>query len=91
MDKTQVAYSEPFKLKDQGRSEILIDFMQTIGYLPELIVIEKVEGQNNRLRLGIFPKDYLTNKKRIEERAKRVEKVKKMREAKKDSPIEGKR
>ena len=83
MDKPNVAYSEPIKLRDQGRKEILVDFMGTVGYLPDLIVIEKVQGQNNRIRIGIFPKDYLENKKRVEEREKRVEKVKKLREAKK--------
>ena len=84
-NKIEVKFSPEFKLKDKvGRNEIGIDFMKEVGYLPDMIVIEKVKGQNNVLRLGIFPKDYLAKKKRVDARAKRAEKVSKEREAKKN-------
>ena len=43
----------PIKMKDKpGRDRIVIDTMKVFGFLPETIVIDKVEGSSNTIKIS---------------------------------------
>lgn len=43
---------EPIKFKERsGRSRVIIDLKQAFGFLPEIIVLDKVHGTNNKIQL----------------------------------------
>ncbi|KKR98914.1 MAG: hypothetical protein UU51_C0035G0004 [Microgenomates group bacterium GW2011_GWC1_41_20] len=46
----RVRSSAPFKLKDRpGRNFMPIHLLKNFGFVPEIIIIEKVRGESNRL------------------------------------------
>lgn len=46
----QVKTTNPIKLKDRdGKRGIRIDFLRDFGFIPEVLYVEKVYGQNNAI------------------------------------------
>lgn len=53
-EKVQVKSTNPLKLKDKdGRRGLKIDFMRDFGFIPDVLYIEKVYGQNNAFILSV--------------------------------------
>jgi hypothetical protein len=73
----------PFKLKDHpiGRNYHVIPLKKAFGFIPEVIIVEKMKGQNNR----IFVRAVLTD----EELKKEKLAVKKENAKHKPSPSKG--
>lgn len=43
---------EPIKFRDRsGRSRIIIDLRQAFGFLPEVLIVDKVNGANNKIQI----------------------------------------
>ena len=76
----RVKTSAPFKLKDKaGRNFMPVHLVRNFGFVPEIIIIEKVRGESNRLivRAVLTPQE-------IEKEDKEIEKQKKLKEAKRE-------
>lgn len=72
--KPQVRTTQPFKLKDHPahRNHQVVPLEKVFGFLPEVIVIEKVQGQNNRLQISaIIPEAVQKQIDAEEEKAKK--------------------
>ena len=53
-DKVQVKSTNPIKLKDRdGKRGLKVDFMRDFGFIPDVLYIEKVYGQNNAFILSV--------------------------------------
>lgn len=62
----RVKNTYPFKLKDHplGRNYRVIPLENTFGFIPEVIIIEKLKGQNNWLFVrAVMTKDELEKEK----------------------------
>jgi hypothetical protein len=73
-----------FKLKDgRGRSWQGIHLIRQFGFIPEVIIIEKMPGQNNRLvvRAVLTKEEMAKEDKQLAKNQKEVDKVKKMIES----------
>ena len=77
-----VTFTPAFKLKDKnGRDSLIINLKEQFSFIPEVIIIEKVKGGNNVMRLGAVDNEFV-EKRRREMRAEKVQQ--KRMEAKKD-------
>lgn len=64
-----------FKLKDRNKPFIVVDLMQQFGFIPERIVVEKVQGKHNTMVLrGILTEEEIKKEDVI---IKKLEEVKK--------------
>lgn len=83
---TQVRTTKQFRLKDNPapRRYQFIYLKEVFGFLPEVIVVEKVHGQNNRLQVSaIIPPAVLKAMEEEEKNAKaKIAEVEKKQEAK---------
>jgi len=49
----QVRQTRPMKLKDKkGRQRINLPLKATFGFVPETLIIEKIRGENNTIRVS---------------------------------------
>lgn len=63
----QVRQTKEIKFKDKaGRSRIQMDFKQAFGFIPDQIIIEKVQGRNNCIVISaVIPDAILKQEKKI--------------------------
>jgi hypothetical protein len=66
----------PVKLKDRvGRSRITLDLKTTFGFVPETLVIEKIHGINNAIRVSaVLTKEELENEKKRNKKSRKKRK-----------------
>lgn len=69
----QVKQMMPFKLKDKvGRSRFTLNLMNTFRFVPETIIIEKVHGRNNTIRISaVLTKEELENEKKLNKKSRK--------------------
>ena len=65
MDGYRVKNSWPVKLKDKpGRHMYPFNLKQTFGFVPEVVIVQKIKGENNRIILSaIMTEDELKKEK----------------------------
>lgn len=66
--RVQVRQTKPYKLKDKaGRQGVRIDFRAVFGFVPDVIVIQKVYGQNNAIVVNavLTPRELALEKQKI--------------------------
>jgi hypothetical protein len=73
--KTKVKYTPLFKLKDKPNRQFqAINLKKQFGFLPEVIVIEKVRGANNTIAVGaIYTEEHDKVMTELEEKKKALE------------------
>lgn len=50
MNPTQVKQTPPIKLKDKaGRGGVSFDLLKDFGFIPDSIIVQKVQGKNNTI------------------------------------------
>lgn len=66
-DKTPtVRFSQPVKLKDtKDRFALFLKPLALFGFFPETMIIEKIRGENNKIRVGAIIPDTEKNRKKI--------------------------
>ena len=83
----------PVKFKDKiGRNRWDLDLKKAFGFIPEVIILEKLQGQSNVIQVSaVLTKDEIENeKKRIESEGKKVSGVAESKEATvKETPEDG--
>ena len=62
----QVRQTLPMKLKDkEGRSKITLHLKTVFGFVPETLIIEKIRGENNTIRVSAaLTEEELENEKK---------------------------
>ena len=80
--KPRLFRSDEFKLKDKvGRNLLAINFIEHIGFYPELLSIRKVPGKNNSIVLEFtVPDGFDVKKKQQELKAKKEQQELKAKE-----------
>ena len=61
-----VRQMHPVKLKDRvGRSRLNLNLRTTFGFVPETLIIEKIPGSNNTIRVSaVLTEEELANEKK---------------------------
>ena len=61
----QVRSTKPLKIKDKiGRNRIVFNMKEFFGFLPEVLIVDKVLGVNNQIRLHAVLTDEEIRKER---------------------------
>jgi len=84
----EVRQLRPVKFKDRkpgqkmGRNRLVINFQQQFGFMPDILIIDKVRGENNKIVISavlpeVKPKDDKKSRKKGTSVAKGQKKVSK--------------